>query len=211
MSLRRAFLAVNVKRRIHGTEIFSPEESEKPTEKIPIRGVLFVQKNMNQPNASDSSLSIRLATEADSARLIALVNSAYAVESFLEGTRIDEDRLAAYLRKGEILVMEAPGGRLVACIYLENRGQRGYLGMFAVDPASQGQWHGRKMVRAAEERLRKQGCEAIDIVVLSLRPELPPIYRRWGYRETGTEELHDPHRLQTGLDCHGIIMSKYIY
>jgi len=33
-----------------------------------------------------------------------------------------------------------------------------------------------RIMEAAEEHLRHQGCEAVDILVLSLRPELPRIY-----------------------------------
>jgi hypothetical protein len=67
-----------------------------------------------------------------------------------------------------------------------------------------------RIVEAAEEHLRRQGCEAIDILVLSLRPELPPIYRRHGYVETGAEEFHSPRPLKPGAECHCIVMSKQL-
>jgi hypothetical protein len=66
------------------------------------------------------------------------------------------------------------------------------------------------MVEAAEDHLRRQGCEAVDIVVLSLRPELPPIYRRFGYVESGTEEFHSSRPLKPGVECHCIVMSKQL-
>jgi hypothetical protein len=38
---------------------------------------------------------------------------------------------------------------------------------------------------------------------------LPPLYRRFGYIETGVEEGIRPTRtLAPGLECHGIKMSK---
>ena len=46
------------------------------------------------------------------------------------------------------------------------------------------------------------------ITVLSLRPELPPIYRKLGYAETGTEEFHRSQPLKSGVVCHAIVMSK---
>ncbi|HUO60248.1 MAG TPA: GNAT family N-acetyltransferase, partial [Candidatus Acidoferrales bacterium] len=85
---------------------------------------------------------------------------------------------------------------------------RGYFGMLAVDPSRQGTGLGRKMVDAAEDHCRRVGCTHVDINVLSLRTELPPFYRKLGYTETGTEELHPVHGLKPGLKCHVIVMSK---
>jgi ribosomal protein S18 acetylase RimI-like enzyme len=112
------------------------------------------------------------------------------------------------MQKGEILIAEDDDGNLLASIYSELRGNRGYLGMLAVDPAHQRSGLGRQMLAAAEDRFRGQGCEAVDITVLSLRPELPPIYLRFGFVETGSEEFHPTQPLKDGRECHCIIMSK---
>lgn len=164
-------------------------------------------------NAASDSLSAapvltRLATMDDIASLLPLINSAFAIETFFDGTRTDEEQLSANLQKGEILVMENSAGRLLACIYLENRGTHGYLGQLAVDPSCQGVGLSRKIVSTAEERLRSQGCRAVEIVVLSLRTELPPIYRRFGYVECGTGDFHSPRAIKAGTECHVIVMSK---
>jgi ribosomal protein S18 acetylase RimI-like enzyme len=155
-----------------------------------------------------SSLRIRPAVPADRPRLIPLINSAFSVETFLQGPRTDEERLKASMETGAILVAEVSEGRLLASVYAERRGQRGYLGMLAVDPAHQNYGLGRRMMQAAEERFREQGCTALEITVLSLRPELLPIYRRFGFVETGTETFHYPHPLAPGLECHCIVMQK---
>ena len=156
----------------------------------------------------DSSLRVRPATDADRPHLILLINAAYSIETFFTGTRTDEDRLAAMMRKGVVLAAEDGNGRLLGCVYTEVRGKRGYLGQLAVDPARQSQGLGMRIMAAAEEHLRHQGCEAVDILVLSLRPELPPIYRRYGYVESGTEEFHPTQPLKSGAECHGIVMLK---
>jgi ribosomal protein S18 acetylase RimI-like enzyme len=114
------------------------------------------------------------------------------------------------MEKGSILLAEDGGGRLLGCVYTEVRGARGYLGQLAVDPAHQGLGLARRLVEAAEDRFRQLGCEAVDITVLSLRPELPPIYRRFGYAETGTEEFHPTQPLKAGVECHCIVMSKQL-
>jgi predicted N-acetyltransferase YhbS len=168
-----------------------------------------------------SALRIRQATAADQPRLIALVNSAYAIETFLQGTRTDDERLTAMMQKGTILVAEdaameiaashISSAPLLACVYFEVRGARGYLGQLAVNPVHQGLGLAHRIVQAAEDHLRAAGCEAVDIVVLSMRPELLPIYRRFGYFETGIEEEFRPTRaLAPGVECHGIKMSKQL-
>ena len=88
-------------------------------------------------------------------------------------------------------------------------GPRGYLGQLAVDPAHQGKGLGRVMIQAAEDHLRTEGCEAVDITVLTMRPDLLPLYRRFGYVETGFVENFRPVRqLAPGVECRGVKMSK---
>jgi ribosomal protein S18 acetylase RimI-like enzyme len=163
---------------------------------------------MTEKPTSESEPLVRTATAADRPRLIPLINAAFAVETFLSGPRTDEERLAAAMTKGAILTAEDADGKLVASIYVELRGSRGYSGMLAVDPAHQRSGLGRRMMEAAENYLRQHGCTAIDITVLSLRPELPPLYRKFGFVETGTEEFVYPHPIKDGQTCHCILMSK---
>jgi ribosomal protein S18 acetylase RimI-like enzyme len=153
-------------------------------------------------------LRIRTAIAADTDRLIPLINEAFAVETFMTGPRTDPERLAASMQKGAILLAEDESGQFVASIYVEVRGDRGYAGMLAVSPARQRSGIGRHMMQTAEDCLRACGCVALDITVLSLRTELPPIYRAYGFVETGTERFEYPHPLKDGLETHCIVMSK---
>jgi|ERR1035437_5058020 ribosomal protein S18 acetylase RimI-like enzyme len=167
-------------------------------------------ENIGSTSDSEFAISIRRATPVDHPRLIPLINSAFSVETFLQGPRTDQDRLAASMEKGTILMAEDDNGLLLASVYTELRGARGYLGMLAVDPAHQRSGLGRRMIEAAEEHLRRHGCQAVDITVLSLRPELPPLYRKYGFIETGTEEFVYPHPIKDGQQCHCIVMSKQL-
>jgi GNAT superfamily N-acetyltransferase len=169
---------------------------------------------------------VRLASAADRADLVSLINSAFSVETFLEGTRTDEERLASMMRKGEILVAENAYGLLLGCIYTEVRDSRVYLGrliahvagkarnargyvdLHAVDPAYQGGGIGRLLIEASEDYLRRKGCEAMDITVPSVRAELPHIYSKFGYFETGTEKFPSSQPLKPGVECHCIVLSK---
>jgi hypothetical protein len=48
----------------------------------------------------------------------------------------------------------------------------------------------------------------MDILVLSLREELPPLYRKFGYIVTGTEEFKPSRPLKPGVECYAIKMEK---
>jgi ribosomal protein S18 acetylase RimI-like enzyme len=115
--------------------------------------------------------------------------------------------MAETMAKGMVLVAEDAEG-LAACVYTETRGERGYVGQLAVDPARQGLGIGRRMMQAAEDHLRRHGCVAVDIVVLSLRPDLPPLYERLGFVETGREPFTPVRKVKEGFQCHAILMSK---
>ena len=161
--------------------------------------------------ASAPAYRIRLATQADIPTLVAMINSAFAIEEFLEGTRTDADRLAEEMKKGKILLLEDPLGALLASVYAEERGDHGYLGMLAVSPTAQGLGLARRLVEAVEERFRNAGLAAIEISVLSLRPELLPIYRRYGFVETGVEPFLFPRTFKDSKDavgCHCIVLRK---
>jgi len=148
---------------------------------------------------------VRSATAADVDRIAALVNAAFAVERFfIDGDRTNASEVRTLLERGTFLVAE--NGGLVACIYVEVRGARGYFGLLSVDPDRQGSGLGRHLVAEAEAFCRQAGCAHMDIHTVDLRLELPPFYRRLGYLETGTAPFpEDAHPKQP---CHFITMSK---
>ena len=149
---------------------------------------------------------ITIATTADAARLVALINRAFAIERFfVERDRTTLDEILAYLARGTFLVVHADAEALAACVYLEPRGDRMYVGMLSVDPTRQGTGLGRLMMDAAERRAADLGCRGIDIRVVNLREELPPFYRARGYVERGEEAFEDP--LAT-RPAHFILMAK---
>jgi ribosomal protein S18 acetylase RimI-like enzyme len=157
----------------------------------------------------EDNLPIRVAGANDRDRLIPLINAAFAAaEPFMTGPRTDPERLTTAMQTGALLLAEDAAGQLSASVYTDVRGERGYVGMLAVDRAHQGSGIGRRMMEAAEDHLRAQGCAAVDISVLSLRPELLPFYRKLGFVETGAEPFHYPHPIAGGQACHCIVMSK---
>lgn len=156
---------------------------------------------------SRGAIRVRSATAADIPVIVSIVNAAYAVEDFVEGERTDPESIAEMMSQGEFLVAEV-GGEMLGSVYVERRGARGYFGMLAVDPDRQGSGLGRLLIEAAEQNCRDNGCEWIDIVVLTLRPELPPLYRKFGYQEIRREPFKLSRPLKPGYECQGIMMAK---
>jgi predicted N-acetyltransferase YhbS len=150
--------------------------------------------------------TLRPATADDTARIAALVNAAFRVERFfVEGDRTSTGEVAAMMGRGAFLLAE-DGGALVGCVYVEPRGESAYLGLLSVDPARQASGVGRSLVAAAEDHGRRAGCRRMDMLIVNLRTELPPFYRRLGYAESGTAPFPDNGRATQ--PCHFIRMSK---
>ena len=78
--------------------------------------------------------------------VVQLINSAFRVEAFfVDGDRIDAEKVRALFKAGKFLLAE-DDAKLVGCVYLELRGERGYLGLLSVDPSRQRSGVGRQLV-----------------------------------------------------------------
>lgn len=152
------------------------------------------------------TLVVRPASGGEASALVALVNAAFAVEkAFVDGERTSLEEIQQHLQKGVFLIADGADGAPVACAYVEQRGFRAYLGMLSVDPAYQGAGLGRQMMNAVEAYCRGRRVRTLDIRILSLRPELPPFYRKLGFVEEGTAPYDNPRSTKPG---HFILMSK---
>jgi hypothetical protein len=63
-------------------------------------------------------------------------------------------------------------------------------------------------MKKAESYCRERGARFMDILIVSLREELPPFYRKRGYVENGTSPF--PADVETKVPCHFINMSKQL-
>lgn len=155
----------------------------------------------------NKTVPIRIATAADAAKITSVINSAFRVAEgfFIDGRRISEAEVKQHLAKGAFLLTES-GDKLMGCVYVELRGERSYLGLLSVDPASQQSGLGSFLMNAAENYCRERGSRMMEIYIVNLRTELPPFYQRRGYVETGTTPF--PEDIETKMPCHFINMSK---
>src|SRR5687767_11653526 len=93
---------------------------------------------------------LRWAIARDAAAITRLVNRAFLVEAFfVDGDRTSAAEVRRMMKRGGFVLAE-DAGRLVASVYTEVRGERGYFGLLAVDPSRQGEGLGGLLVAAAE-------------------------------------------------------------
>jgi predicted N-acetyltransferase YhbS len=151
-------------------------------------------------------MKTRVAIRADVDSIVRVINAAFRVERFfIDRDRTDADKIRALLKTGVFLVAE-DARRMIACVYLELRGERAYFGLLAVDPSCQKRGVGKDMVAVVEDYARAAGCRFMDVRIVDLRAELPPFYRRLGYVETGTEPFKADS--EPKIPAHFINMSK---
>lgn len=153
------------------------------------------------------SLPIRIATAADAPQITAVINAAFRIAEgfFIDGNRISQAEVEESLTRGAFLLAETDS-KLNGCVYVEMRGERSYLGLLSVDPTSQQTGLGSRLMNEAERYCRERGSTSMDILIVSLREELPAFYQRRGYVESGTTPF--PADVPTKVPCHFINMSK---
>jgi ribosomal protein S18 acetylase RimI-like enzyme len=141
--------------------------------------------------------TIRIATAGDIPQIVALLNQAYRGDTSRKGWTTEADLIAGEVRAdvhsvGEVIAL--PGSVFLVydgaegtrgCVNLQKHDDRLYLGMFAVDPDTQGQGIGKALLQAADDHARNMGCRSIYMTVISVRKELIDWYCRHGYADTG--------------------------
>ena len=154
-----------------------------------------------------TTVPVRLATPADAARITAVINAAFRIAEgfFIDGNRITQSEVEEKLSNGAFIVSEN-GDTLSGCVYVELRGERSYLGLLSVDPSCQQGGLGSLLMSEAEKYCRERGSHAMDILIVSLREELPAYYEKRGYVQNGTSPF--PPDVETRIPCHFINMSK---
>ena len=148
-------------------------------------------------------LSFRLATSGDAAAICDLVNASYRGAAggwtheadWVAGPRTSLVELSGLLVHTDTAFMVAiGGGRIVACMRLEKDGTDVQLGMFAVEPALQGQGIGKRLLAEAERHAwRAMGAQRLVMTVISQRHELVAFYERRGYRRLGDVSDYPSH------------------
>lgn len=144
-----------------------------------------------------SHTEIRRAEESDVPAIVSLLNRSYRGEESRQGWTTEADLIGGEVRtdtddvkrtmkrEGSLFLLCRLREETVGCVNLQQKGDRLYLGMFAVSPSLQGRGIGARLLHAAEQHAGECGCRSIFMWVVSLRKELIAWYGRLGYRDTG--------------------------
>lgn len=147
---------------------------------------------------------ISLASHHDISALVTLINSAYRGEGskqgwtteadLIGGLRTDDDHLMEIFNDPDTTFLKFTDetDSIIACVRLQKKADRIYLGMLTVSPKLQSKGIGKQLLTAAEEYARQQNCRAIFMTVFSVRPELVAWYERHGYVPTGETIPFEP-------------------
>ena len=81
----------------------------------------------------------------------------------------------------ELFLVGAVGAAIVATVMAGYDGHRGWINYLAVDPLYRHRGFGRRMMEAAEEKLRRLGCPKINLQVRRSNAGVIEFYRRLGY------------------------------
>ena len=169
-------------------------------------------------------LRYRWATPDDADAIVALAQSAYRGDAsragwtteadFLDGQRIDRDGVIELLGEGQgIVLAEGDDGSPRACCHVARDADDAWFGLFAVDPALQGQGVGDRLLAEAERRVAADfGCRRLRMKVIWLRDSLIAWYLRRGFQRSdethpfpyGQERFGIPRR----DDLHFIVLDK---
>jgi len=153
-------------------------------------------------------MTITTAVTEDIPALVKLINSAYRGEESKKGWTTEAYVLDGDLRTDPPMLeklIQTPGslilkytndeGIIEGCVFLQQRGNRLYLGMLSVSPLLQAKGIGKELMKASHAYAREQGLSAVFMRVISLRHELIAWYERRGYYLTGeTEPMPDDTR-----------------
>jgi ribosomal protein S18 acetylase RimI-like enzyme len=80
-------------------------------------------------------------------------------------------------------------GAMVATVMAGYDGHRGWINYLAVSPDHRREGFGRKIMQAAEERLRREGCPKINLQVRSCNKDVIDFYQRIGFQQDDVVSL----------------------
>ena len=124
-------------------------------------------------------LLIRTYRSADENALVALWHECGLVVAWNDPKRDIERKLA---ENPEQLFVAERDGRLVGSCMSGYDGHRGWVYYLAVAPDHQRQGVATRLMRHAEEELRRLGCPKIDLMVRDSNHQVIEFYREIGYR-----------------------------
>ena len=147
-------------------------------------------------------INLKQANIDDAEAINTLINSAYRgtegwtkETDIVEGKRSDIEDVNYLIKNQNSHLLTAKNhDDLIACICIEEKENKAYIGSFAVSPAQQNRGVGKQVLERAENYAGKKfGITEFVMVVISQRKELVAFYERRGYKRTGKIEKYPVH------------------
>lgn len=139
----------------------------------------------------------RKALKKDIESIVKLVESAYRGDEsrqgwtteadLIDGQRTDKNEVTDLINaEGSQIILCEEGQQLMASVYIVNKGDIAYMGMFAVSPSSQGKGIGKALLAYIENFVSTQWqSKLIEMSVITQRLELISWYKKQGYELSG--------------------------
>ncbi len=137
------------------------------------------------------AITLRPAAPAEAELLLDVMRRAFA-----EYRGVLQPESSVFVETAEVIAGKLEGGggflavanaRPVGCIIAEVKGERGYLGRLAVDPALRRQGLARRLMLAGESFLRDRGLSLAEVQVRIALTGNIALFQSLGYRETARE------------------------
>ena len=138
---------------------------------------------------SDGCVMIAHAEAADADTVAALTAAAYALYVPLIGGQPMPvaEPYGPRIERGEVWLLRA-GGELAGVLVLELHPDHAMIYSVAVAPGRQGEGHGGRLLRWAEEQARAAGLDEVRLYTNALMERNIAIYAARGYREAGRRQ-----------------------
>lgn len=152
-------------------------------------------------------MQLNIANKKDASSICELLNLAYRGDAgwttechLVAGNRSCEtDVLLDINSSDRYMLVYKPKNVIQACISVQNKNNRAYIGSFAVSPHMQNAGVGKSILYLAEQfAITKFQPKEFILVVLSSRIELIEFYKRRGYERSGTVKPY-PADLNVGI------------
>jgi ribosomal protein S18 acetylase RimI-like enzyme len=152
---------------------------------------------MNTPEFQFDSYIFKVAQETDIPALEQLVNSAYRGEVSKKGWTTEADLLGGARVTATSLVKDIfnensciytccnEQGQMDACVFLQIKLGKLYVGMLSVSPSLQNKGLGKLLLQLADKVAIVNECVALTMTVITVRTELIAWYNRHGFLPTG--------------------------
>lgn len=125
-------------------------------------------------------MEIRPYEDGDGGAVVALWRACDLVVPWNDPVRDIQRKLRA---QRELFLVGSLDGRLVATVMAGYDGHRGWINYLAVAAECRGRGFGRRMMDAAEARLRAMGCPKINLQIRKSNPAAIGFYRSLGFVE----------------------------